>query len=793
MGYLRRSLSVILLAFIGLAAEERIPDNPPKDFAGIGAPPVRRDLAEDWLNRTPAVTLAQWDGEPSALQAGVHRELPADAMAAGEWMTTASGEWVWRLAIHSTGAASLRLRFSVSRKSGRIRMRAPGHESGYEPESGFWSEVVNGPAVLVEFTPDSPSDRELPFRVEAVSHGFSRIEVCPPDDVSCGGVWRDSRRGVAVVRYEQEGASYECGSWLINTRTGNGAPYLMAGCGLDAAVVTTAVAVFDSGEQLRAAGVLAPGPDFALLSLDAAPRNAYFFGWSVDGEKTDLFPRLANGMPAARGAGIVTGLIRDDAVLPFSSVYPVIRSFVEDGEPCKFELDGGAAEFTAAGGPGEVAVRAPAHCRWSVASNAGWLRIADPGPGEGGGVIRFVVAGNASQTARESVIALAGETFQISQLGVSGRVCEQERMDIGAPISASLDTDCLSTVRPGRFARRFTFSGQKDQRIVIAAESSAFDAYVYLLDGTNKVLMEDDDGGEGAASRIPSLGGSFALPYTGTYALEVTSSGLAAVGDFRLAACPGQTPIALQAGQTVSGTLTLQSCLSTQFYTQLYSFQGVAGQQAAITMTSTAIDSYLIVTAPGGTVVGEDDDSGGNLNARVPGFGFLTLPQSGTYVIEASTWVPFQTGGFTLSLTLNSTGGGGGGGGAVTPARLVAVTPCRVADTRPGQGTSGVFGPPSLAAGQVRDLPIPSSNCGIPSGAKAYSLNITVIPRAGALGFLTVWPSGQTRPVVSTLNSFDGRIVANAAIVPASAAGSISVYVTDAADVIVDINGYFAP
>ncbi|MDX1983169.1 MAG: hypothetical protein SFV51_23050 [Bryobacteraceae bacterium] len=783
-----------MLAFIGLAAEERIPDNPPKDFAGVAAPPVRRDLAEDWLNRTPAVTLAVWDGEPSALQAGVHRDLPADAMAAGEWMTTASGERVWRLAIHSTGAASLRLRFAVSRKSGRIRLLAPGHESSYEPESGFWSDVVNGPAALVEFTPDSSSDQQLPFRVETASHGFSRTEVCPRDDVSCSGIWRDSRRGVAVLRYEQGGASYECGAWLINTRTGNGAPYLMAGCGVDAAAVTTAVVVFDSGEQLRAADVLAPGPDFSLLSLDAAPRNAFFFGWSVDGEGTDLFPRPASGMPAVRGAGIVTGLIRGDAVLPFSSIYPVIRSFVEDGEPCKFELDGGAAEFTAAGGDGEVAVGAPAHCRWSVASNAGWLRIADPGPGEGGGVIRFVVAGNASQTARESVIALAGETFQISQRGVSGRVCEQERMEIGAPISASLDTDCLSTVRPGRFARRFTFSGQKDQRIVIAAESSAFDAYVYLLDGTNKVLIEDDDGGEGAASRIPSLSGSFALPYTGTYALEVTSSGLAAVGDFRLAACPGQTPIAMLAGQTVSGTLTLQSCLSTQFYTQLYSFQGVAGQQAAITMTSTAIDSYLIVTAPGGTVVGEDDDSAGNLNARVPGFGFLTLPQSGTYVIEASTWVPFQTGGFTLSLTLNSTGGGGGGGGgAVTPARLVAVTPCRVADTRPGQGTSGVFGPPSLAAGQVRDLPIPSSNCGIPTGAKAYSLNITVIPRSAALGFLTVWPSGQTRPVVSTLNSFDGRIVANAAIVPASAAGSISVYVTDAADVIVDINGYFAP
>jgi len=42
------------------------------------------------------------------------------------------------------------------------------------------------------------------------------------------------------------------------------------------------------------------------------------------------------------------------------------------------------------------------------------------------------------------------------------------------------------------------------------------------------------------------------------------------------------------------------------------------------------------------------------------------------------------------------------------------------------------------------------------------------------------------------LNSFDGRVVANAAIVPAGANGAISIYVTDQAHVILDINGYFA-
>ncbi|MFN0172489.1 MAG: SBBP repeat-containing protein [Bryobacteraceae bacterium] len=120
------------------------------------------------------------------------------------------------------------------------------------------------------------------------------------------------------------------------------------------------------------------------------------------------------------------------------------------------------------------------------------------------------------------------------------------------------------------------------------------------------------------------------------------------------------------------------------------------------------------------------------------------------------------------------------------------VPPCRVADTRASSGFGGEFGPPSLEGNSTRNLTIPLGRCGIPSNAKAYSTNITAVPR-GVLSFLTAWPAGQSRPLVSTLNSFEGRVVANAAIVPAGALGAITLYVSNPADVIVDINGYFAP
>jgi hypothetical protein len=119
--------------------------------------------------------------------------------------------------------------------------------------------------------------------------------------------------------------------------------------------------------------------------------------------------------------------------------------------------------------------------------------------------------------------------------------------------------------------------------------------------------------------------------------------------------------------------------------------------------------------------------------------------------------------------------------------QFTPVTPCRVADTR---NAAGPFGGPLVAAGTARNFVVPNSACGIPSGAGAYSLNVAVVPKK-KLGYVTVWPTGQTQPEVATLTSVDGRIRSNAAIVAAGASGGISVFATDDVDVILDINGYF--
>ncbi len=116
------------------------------------------------------------------------------------------------------------------------------------------------------------------------------------------------------------------------------------------------------------------------------------------------------------------------------------------------------------------------------------------------------------------------------------------------------------------------------------------------------------------------------------------------------------------------------------------------------------------------------------------------------------------------------------------------MTPCRVLDTRL---PSGPLGGPTLAAGEMRDLPL-AGNCGIPSDAEAVVANLTVVnPTAPGSFELSVAGSfGHT----STLNFPAGRTRANNAIVPLFGNGHTKVHLSMAAgqaDLVVDVSGYF--
>ena len=124
-------------------------------------------------------------------------------------------------------------------------------------------------------------------------------------------------------------------------------------------------------------------------------------------------------------------------------------------------------------------------------------------------------------------------------------------------------------------------------------------------------------------------------------------------------------------------------------------------------------------------------------------------------------------------------------------ATFVAMTPCRLIDTRPGGdrvGTHSKFGASETKTVAARGK---NGKCMVPSVAVGLSLNVTAVG-ATAPSFLTIWPDG-TLPKASSLNPGPGQPpIPNAVTTTLSGSGSFKMFnKAGSVDVIVDVNGYY--
>ena len=153
-----------------------------------------------------------------------------------------------------------------------------------------------------------------------------------------------------------------------------------------------------------------------------------------------------------------------------------------------------------------------------------------------------------------------------------------------------------------------------------------------------------------------------------------------------------------------------------------------------------------------------------------------------------ATWTPLRPSGFSPMTD-------------ASPAiPFVAITPCRIVDTR-GLGFAGQAGPPALSANVPRAFQVTGTvtgiptQCGIPAGADAASFQFTIVTPSSD-GNLIAWPGGPA-PSVSVLNWPAGTVaLGNGTIVPVSLGGAVTVQVNApggaTAHLVVDVNGYFS-
>jgi uncharacterized repeat protein (TIGR01451 family) len=578
------------------------------------------------------------------------------------------------------------------------------------------------------------------------------------------------------------------------TQGQTGALYTVAVSNTGGSSTTGTVTVVDTlPGKLTATAISGTGWNCALATLtctrtDALAAAASYPAITVTVNVAADAPASVTNTATVSGGGETN--TANDTATDVTAITPVLT--------CASALSSAFDAFPAAGGSATVNVTVSAGCSWTAASTLGWVTLTAPASGSGNGSVGLTVSQNTGGV-RSGPITIAGNTFTVQQVGASAanarfvpvvpcRIVDTrtvaggpsmaagETRSIGVPqAGCSIPATALAysvnvTVLPKVTLSYLTLWPTGQTQPLVSTLNSLAGAVVanaaIVPAGTNgavSVFVTD------STDVILDIDGYFD-PADGANSVSFYPTTPCRIADTRLAAGPFGGP-SMGAGATRDFALGTSACLPA----------AASAYSLNVTVVPDPVVHYLgyLTTWP----TGQPRPNSSTLNSwsgKVLANAAI-VPAGANGAI--SVFVPNPT-----DVVLDSNGyfAPPGAPGALS---FYPVTPCRVADTR---NAAGPFGGPTLDEDATRSFAVPQSGCFVPSTAAAYSVNITVVPQE-PLSYLTVWPAGSAQPLVSTLNSFDGSVTANAAIVPAGTNGAISVFVTGRTDVVLDINGYFAP
>lgn len=248
-------------------------------------------------------------------------------------------------------------------------------------------------------------------------------------------------------------------------------------------------------------------------------------------------------------------------------------------------------------------------------------------------------APNTSVTQILSALTSTGKSVTDARNGIV-----KPRIRIDASLDALLNANCTYSISP--LSQSFPANGGNNTISVNATSNCSWQA----VSNANWIVINSGVTGNGNGQVVYSVqANSSANSRTGSLTVAGRSFTVTQTGS---GADPCAATIPINFGQSLTGTLANGDCqLSDGSYVDFYSFSASAGQQIAVTMDSTAFDTFLILFSPEGSVIAHNDDSGGSTNSRLPAeFGFLTAPTSGTYLIGANSFRAGEAGNYTLRL-----------------------------------------------------------------------------------------------------------------------------------------------
>lgn len=238
---------------------------------------------------------------------------------------------------------------------------------------------------------------------------------------------------------------------------------------------------------------------------------------------------------------------------------------------------------------------------------------------------------------------------------------DSQRLEMGEEARGALSSYDVLSARDN-YLDAWELEGRVGETITVDLLSDDFDAYLYVLGpGLGETLADDDSGG-GCNARI-----TFTFLESGTFRVVASSNSARQTGTYTIRVtdappmtpsyhCGGVNPEVLASlttdgrsiglGGVADGYLVPGPVIAEGRYGQAWALEGQAGESVTVTLESDDFDAYLYMYGPGLDEVLSDDDGAGGLNSQIT----VTLPQSATYLVVASSLQGGATGPYTLSV-----------------------------------------------------------------------------------------------------------------------------------------------
>jgi hypothetical protein len=192
-----------------------------------------------------------------------------------------------------------------------------------------------------------------------------------------------------------------------------------------------------------------------------------------------------------------------------------------------------------------------------------------------------------------------------------------------------------------------------------------------------------------------------------------------------------------------------------------------------------------------------------NTNAGHPVVGHITTGDNDYEKVNSGQYPAYASGTQNLATGLGYLGGVDLSGGVLcqdyaTPAPAsgpyTPVSPTRICDTRGGNpshltGVAAQCDGLTPRTGRSLTMQVIDPSFNVPAGATAVVLNVTAVAPS-VDGYLTVYPTGSSKPFASNVNFTTGKVVPNLVEVGVGTYGRVSVFASVKTDVVVDLEGY---